>query len=233
MDTIINVFLGLLVVVMLVLLVWRRKKLKSEVSDEKNAKSSSVDKNESNINKPSFISSIPNKKEHKNTVTADDKKTRGPIRPFGIKNKNNDQDSSTVKSNQPIDTTVKEEPVAEPETYKTMLLDQDKTMPLDDYGNSGINLKLTDINENKVVFDKSINQSIVIGRKDGCDIMFNESSISKEHASLSIIEGNVWVSDLFSTNGTFLNGTKLEDTTVMNSGDLIKVGRREMKVEIG
>lgn len=228
MDTIINIILGVLLVVMLILLVIRRKKLKEQDSDQQIMKDESIEKNR----KPNFIAS----QEEKQIVKDTEKKPIGSLLSFGNKKKNKDvqpKENENKKESFEEKNIINKKPIDTVETYQTMLLDQDKTMPLDYKGSPGIDIKLTDIHRNQVIFEKSINQSIVIGRKEGCDIMFDESSISKEHASLSIIEGNVWISDLFSTNGTFVNGTKLSDTTIMNSGDILKVGLRELRVEIG
>lgn len=49
----------------------------------------------------------------------------------------------------------------------------------------------------------------VIGREAGCQITIDSKMISRRHASLTVREGQVWVTDLGSRNGIFQNGQQL------------------------
>ncbi|MEF3274269.1 MAG: FHA domain-containing protein [Chloroflexus sp.] len=71
----------------------------------------------------------------------------------------------------------------------------------------------------------------VIGRSPYCDIVLNDSFLSSEHARLER-RGDVWIlEDLNSTNGTFLNGFEVTAPTEVHSGDTIRVGRVELRLE--
>jgi len=71
----------------------------------------------------------------------------------------------------------------------------------------------------------------VIGRSPYCDIVLNDSFLSSEHARLEQ-RGGVWIlEDLNSTNGTFLNGFEVTAPTDVNPGDVIRVGRVELRLE--
>lgn len=50
-----------------------------------------------------------------------------------------------------------------------------------------------------------------IGRSTDCDIQINEPGISKEHATIDVLSDKVFITDLRSSNGTFLNGIKLQN----------------------
>jgi hypothetical protein len=70
----------------------------------------------------------------------------------------------------------------------------------------------------------------VIGRGTEAAIALNDSFLSNEHARLELREG-VWsLEDLNSTNGTFLNGFEVRGSTELHAGDVVRVGRVELKL---
>jgi len=69
-----------------------------------------------------------------------------------------------------------------------------------------------------------INDHITIGREHTNDVQVEDSFTSHEHARLFYRNGQYWLEDLGSTNGTFVNGQKIKETTVLLSGDRIKIG---------
>lgn len=50
----------------------------------------------------------------------------------------------------------------------------------------------------------------IIGRSPQCDIYINSPGISKEHAKIVVFNGNITLVDLNSTNGTFVNGVRIQ-----------------------
>ena len=73
--------------------------------------------------------------------------------------------------------------------------------------------------------------SNTIGRSlEDCEIALNDSFLSSQHARLDL-QGNTWVlEDLRSTNGTFVNEMEVRDSTDVEEGDIIRVGRVEMRL---
>lgn len=70
----------------------------------------------------------------------------------------------------------------------------------------------------------------VIGRSTEADVSLNDTFLSAEHARLELASG-VWsLDDLNSTNGTFLNGFEVRAPTEVHNGDVIRVGRVELKL---
>ena len=53
-------------------------------------------------------------------------------------------------------------------------------------------------------------QSLVIGRASDADIEIPDSALSRQHARFELVEGEVWVEDLGSTNGTLLGGERVQ-----------------------
>ena len=64
----------------------------------------------------------------------------------------------------------------------------------------------------------------VIGRHPRATIHGDSSFISSEHAQLSWEQDRWWVTDLRSTNGTFVNGTQIRVPTGIRTGDFVEIG---------
>jgi S1-C subfamily serine protease len=68
-------------------------------------------------------------------------------------------------------------------------------------------------------------QAIVIGRDQDCDIPLDDTRVSRRHARLRVdATGTAAIEDLGSTNGTFVNGRRIEGATVVQEGDSISIG---------
>jgi two-component system cell cycle response regulator len=71
---------------------------------------------------------------------------------------------------------------------------------------------------------------VVIGRATTADISLAEvSSVSRHHARLTYRAESVVLEDLGSTNGTFVNGQRIEQETILRSGDRFQVGVAHFK----
>jgi pSer/pThr/pTyr-binding forkhead associated (FHA) protein len=59
-----------------------------------------------------------------------------------------------------------------------------------------------------------------------------ESGVSRRHAMLTIDQEHLWITDLHSVNGTFLNGRQLEpdQATVLRDGDQVELARLSLRV---
>jgi pSer/pThr/pTyr-binding forkhead associated (FHA) protein len=63
----------------------------------------------------------------------------------------------------------------------------------------------------------------VIGRRHDCDLCIPLKTVSRRHCQLNQNNETLKIRDLGSSGGTFLNGKKIEETTV-KPGDYIKIG---------
>jgi len=67
-----------------------------------------------------------------------------------------------------------------------------------------------------------------IGRATGADFIVDAPLVSRVHCRLtSLPNGELEVRDLNSTNGTFVNGERVENA-VLESGDRLQLGRVEL-----
>ena len=69
-----------------------------------------------------------------------------------------------------------------------------------------------------------------IGRLRDCQMVLNSPSVSRAHAEIYIEEGRLALRDLDSTNGTFLNGVRLKEPALLQSGDIVHFGEVEFRV---
>jgi pilus assembly protein CpaF len=83
--------------------------------------------------------------------------------------------------------------------------------------------------ERREAFDK---HEINVGRVQGNDLMLPKGNVSKRHARLLFRDGRVIVTDLKSTNGTYVNGRKIAQATIVREGDKIYVGDYVLRVEL-
>lgn len=68
----------------------------------------------------------------------------------------------------------------------------------------------------------------VIGRRPTCDIQINDQGASKEHAVILTVGNDQIIEDLKSTNGTQVNGEKV-DRHILQNGDVVEIGRYKIK----
>ncbi len=70
-------------------------------------------------------------------------------------------------------------------------------------------------------------QRTTIGRKAGNDVLLDDQTVSSEHAAVSLM-GAPAITDLDSTNGTFVNGVRISKQELRH-GDVIRIGQHELK----
>ncbi|HEY8947043.1 MAG TPA: DUF4388 domain-containing protein [Polyangiaceae bacterium] len=78
-------------------------------------------------------------------------------------------------------------------------------------------------------FPLSEGQEIIIGRSSELDMVLVEEMVSRRHARITLQDGVISIEDLGSTNGTFVNGEKIQKGT-LREGDRILIGTSILKV---
>ncbi len=73
---------------------------------------------------------------------------------------------------------------------------------------------------------------VTLGRDPACELRLDDEAISARHAKLSFHQGQWWVEDLHSTNGTSLNTVKLTTATVLADGDELRCGKVVLRVTL-
>jgi hypothetical protein len=72
---------------------------------------------------------------------------------------------------------------------------------------------------------------LVIGRLPECDVVLNDSNVSRRHAELRRSNDGVFLTDLGSTNGTRVNGAQVREQ-ILVSGDEVSVGSAKLIFEM-
>jgi pSer/pThr/pTyr-binding forkhead associated (FHA) protein len=71
---------------------------------------------------------------------------------------------------------------------------------------------------------------LTVGRAPGCGVALDDTTVSQLHARLFRRDGRLWVEDLGSTNGTFVNRKKVSAPVSLRRGDRVQVGSTVMEV---
>lgn len=69
--------------------------------------------------------------------------------------------------------------------------------------------------------------AVSLGRGLGNDVILEDTRVSRHHAQLRYRQRRFWVTDLGSTNGTFVNGERVNETA-LRDGDVVSLGGLEL-----
>lgn len=78
-------------------------------------------------------------------------------------------------------------------------------------------------------FALEMNQELIIGRSSELEMVLIEDMVSRHHAKITTTENEIFIEDLGSTNGTFVNGEKITSVKLKN-GDRILIGTSIVKL---
>ncbi len=70
-----------------------------------------------------------------------------------------------------------------------------------------------------------------VGRRPGCSMQLNYKTVSGNHADLTLEGGELWVTDLNSTNGTYVNGRRIAEPTQLREEDLLQFADLAFRVK--
>jgi S1-C subfamily serine protease len=71
----------------------------------------------------------------------------------------------------------------------------------------------------------------LIGRESDCDFQIDDEKASRHHAAINrTAEGQLWIEDLGSTNGTYVNGQALQQPVPLGGGETITIGDTDMQL---
>ncbi len=71
-----------------------------------------------------------------------------------------------------------------------------------------------------------------IGRRRSNDLVLSDNTVSGQHCIILTDGEDIYIQDLDSTNGTFLNGKRIHEKTVLQRGDKLMLGKQEFTVNL-
>ncbi|UCD84722.1 MAG: Flp pilus assembly complex ATPase component TadA [Deltaproteobacteria bacterium] len=75
-------------------------------------------------------------------------------------------------------------------------------------------------------------ERITIGREDTCDIVLPQTKVSRRNAEILQRDDGFFIQDLKSTNGTFLNGKRIDGETVLRPQDVVVIGDYRLRLRL-
>jgi hypothetical protein len=81
--------------------------------------------------------------------------------------------------------------------------------------------------EKPKLFD--LGDELILGRSGKCHIVLGDTYASQIHARVFRRNGQFFLEDMGSTNGTYLNSRKVTAPTPVNRGDRARIGRTELE----
>ncbi|MDQ4049716.1 MAG: FHA domain-containing protein, partial [Actinomycetota bacterium] len=78
----------------------------------------------------------------------------------------------------------------------------------------------------------ALDREMTVGRAD-CDITLDDRQVSRRHLALRPADTELQVEDLGSSNGTFVNGRRIDETVSAGDGDVVQLGTSELIVQVG
>lgn len=94
-------------------------------------------------------------------------------------------------------------------------------------------LKTLEDNEPSFTFRILAGNIKTVGRAPRADFIVDAALVSRLHCQLAAGAAEIEVVDLDSTNGTYVNGERIDKSARVKAGDRIGVGRVELRVEEG
>jgi len=75
-----------------------------------------------------------------------------------------------------------------------------------------------------------LKDSLTVGRAATCDVVVSDTYVSNVHARIFQRDGGWWLEDLGSTNGTYMNRTRVSSPTAIGPGDEVRMGKATLEL---
>ena len=77
-----------------------------------------------------------------------------------------------------------------------------------------------------------VTSSTILGRDADSGIRLGRDEFaSAQHARIEPRADGIWIDDLGSTNGTFVNGTRVKSAQALQPGDVVRIGETELRLQ--
>lgn len=145
----------------------------------------------------------------------------------GDDSENNDEEDSSSEENQESESDSESESGAVNETENQQKEDNSSEEELKV---PKARVSFTGQNNSDVKFVE-FSDSATVGRRNSNDLIISDNAVSGTHCELTLDDGKVYIEDLNSTNGTFIDGERISRAELKN-GDILILGKMSFKVNI-
>lgn len=76
----------------------------------------------------------------------------------------------------------------------------------------------------------AVHGPVIVGRSPGSDIVIGAGYVSGRHARFTLMGQNLFVEDLGSMNGTYVDGRRIIEPTALKNKDVVTVGDVDIRV---
>jgi len=76
----------------------------------------------------------------------------------------------------------------------------------------------------------NVDRDMLVGRYQDADVLLQAAEISRRHAALLLKDQALWVQDLNSSNGTFVNDIRIEQEKQLHDGDIVQFANFKFSV---
>lgn len=121
-----------------------------------------------------------------------------------------------AKPDKPVEPSGENNPAAPPQAARP--LQEERSGPL---------MLVSSDGKKEIVLDKPI---LTIGREEGDVVLGGDTAASRLHAQVSVEDGRVYVEDLGSTNGTWVNQHRVGRKVELHRGDWLQVGETSFQL---
>ena len=102
-------------------------------------------------------------------------------------------------------------------------------------GSKGKKLILSDLDNQGIRYEVPMTGLILVGRSSaqGCQVVIDyNGTVSKKHCEITLTKGELYVKDLQSKNGTFVDGQEVVGEAKLPEGSVLSLGKVRLKVEL-
>jgi two-component system, NtrC family, response regulator HydG len=83
----------------------------------------------------------------------------------------------------------------------------------------------------RLTFDASAPSRILVGQSPACELRLTDREASRRHAALEIVAGGIRVTDLSSTNGTYVDRVRVYEA-LLEGGEMVRVGATTLAIDL-
>ena len=92
-------------------------------------------------------------------------------------------------------------------------------------------ISLTDLANPERTFYAEGKSAYLVGRRPQMDLCIpDDGYVSGTHCKFELVEGDLFLTDLESSNGTKVNGVKITEKTRVTENDVVRIGKMEYRV---